>query len=332
MLGVVLLTMGGPSSLDEVEPFLRELFGDPDLMQLPLGRLGRKGFARLLARLRARGSRELYRAIGGRSPLPDITKGQAQALEKHLTASGLTCRCRAAMRYTSPRVGEVLRELVNEGVTHIVAVPLYPHFSRTTTGSSFRDLDDAVRRLNVPLTVTKVRSYPDDPGYVAALADTIQQAAERLPHPQRAVVPVLFSAHGLPQKLIRQGDPYEQEVRTTVSLVSERLSLGERSLLSFQSKVGPLAWLGPSTLEVIEQLGRSGARSLVVVPVSFVADNIETLHELDIVCRAQAEASGIVAYIRAPALNEHPLFIEALAQLVQRHTEHSVARGGGQGI
>lgn len=313
-LGVVALNLGGPRSLDEVEPFLRHLFGDPDVIQLGWLSFAQPALARFISKRRAPESRKAYAEIGGRSPILGESRAQAQAVTDALQARGIAARPYVAMAAWHPFAAETVAALEADGVTHAVALPLYPHESRTTTGSSIRQLEEAIAPA-ARIQLASVRRYPDAPGLVTALAERISEAAATLPGPDRDRAPVLFSAHGLPEAYIRKGDPYLDDIRTTVAAVSERLALGERAHLAFQSRVGPQRWLGPTTEAEIERLAREGHRSLIVCPVAFTGEHIETLQEIDILYRRQAEAHGIVHFARARTVGTHPAFIDALADL-----------------
>ncbi|MBI5477746.1 MAG: ferrochelatase [Deltaproteobacteria bacterium] len=321
MLGVVLMNMGGPDSIEAVEPFLRNLFADRDLIKLPWGGLGQGALARFIAGRRAPKVRELYRSIGGRSPIGELTERQTRGLEAALRDGGLDCRCYVAMRYWKPFADDAARALRSDGVVRVLALTLYPQFSDSTTGSSLKDLRRALAAAGVRAPLDAIDRYGDDDAYLDALAEAVTAGLAEIPAAERERVPVLFSAHGLPQRYVDRGDPYEREVRATVAGVVARLGLGDRWRLGFQSKVGPVKWLGPSTEVVIHDLARQGARALLVVPVAFVSDHIETLQEIDLRYRDVAHAAGITEFRRAPALNDRPAFIAALAGLVRRHLD-----------
>ena len=328
MLGVVLMNMGGPDSLEAVEPFLRNLFSDRDLIKLPWGGFGQGALARLVAGRRAPKVRELYRSIGGRSPIAELTDRQARGLEAALRAAGVDCRCHVAMRYWKPFADDAVRALKAEGADRVLALTLYPHFSYSTTGSSLKDLARALADTGVTAPLSSIDRFGEDESYLDALAETVTAGLADFPAAERGEVPVLFSAHGLPQRYVDNGDPYEREVRATVAGVVARLDLGDRWRLGFQSKVGPVKWLGPSTEQVIHDLARRGAGKLLVVPVAFVSDHIETLQEIDLLYRDVALAAGIEDFRRAPALNDRPAFIAALACLVRRHLDAGAPAAG----
>ncbi|MBI5016544.1 MAG: ferrochelatase [Deltaproteobacteria bacterium] len=301
--------MGGPDSLEAVEPFLRNLFSDPEILRFPLSGLIQKPLARLIASRRALKVVEKYREIGGRSPLREITEAQAAALEREL---GEGFSVHVAMRYWNPTASEAARAVKTAGPDRLVVLPLYPQYSRATTGSSLADLDRALEAEGLgacPKTV--VRSWHDEPAYVEALAEVVAEGLRDLPG-----ATVLFSAHGLPVKLVEEGDPYLDQIQGTAAAVAERLPDVPWEL-AFQSRAGPIRWLEPSTPDAIRALAARGVRDVLVVPVSFVSDHIETLHELDLEYSALAREVGLRTFRRAPSLNTRPSFIQALAVLVR---------------
>lgn len=306
--GICLLYMGGPRDLDAVKPFLSALFADRDLIQLPGG-----PFAPLLGKLivhfRAPRVRGYYEEIGGGSPLLETTEQQARLLEQALKTEG-DFVVEAAMRYCAPRVDEALERLAERGATRLVALPLYPHYSEATTGSSFKDLYRALAEQGDKWPMARVSSFHDHPGYLDALAGTVEQALAEAGDDAT----VIFSAHSLPVSFIQRGDPYQSQVEATVEGVVTRLGL-DHLYLCYQSRSGPVEWLGPNTLELTKSLIEDGNRRLVLVPVSFVSDHIETLHELDIALRERCMAWGAEAFFRAPALGTSAAFIQALKEL-----------------
>ena len=306
---VLLLNLGGPETLADIRGFLTNLFSDRDIIRLPGGAALQPLLARLIAALRAPKVAPLYGAIGGGSPILALTRAQAKALAQE---TGLPCY--VAMRYSPPFVEDALKEAAASGAAEIVALPLFPHYSRATTGSVFAEIERARARLGVKLKVRRVRSYPDHAGYVAALAETITEALARFSEAERPKVRLIFSAHGLPVSFTREGDPYVAELERTIRALEGVMAL-PRWDLTFQSRTGPMRWLEPTTRLTLEKLLAEGVRHLVMVPISFVSDHLETLHEMDILYRGQAEAARAVL-IRAPALNDRPAFIAALAQLV----------------
>jgi len=306
---VLLLQMGGPDSLEAVEPFLRNLFSDRDIIRIGPAFL-QPLIARFISRRRAKKVRQYYQKIGGKSPLRELTEQQAAELEKVL---GSGYRCFVAMRYWKPDTGEALAAIRRENISRIIALSLYPHYSRATTGSSFNELE-RVRELSpVPLELRRIEPFYSHPLYIAALAEKIEEALSGFNN--RDHVQLVFSAHGLPQSFIDSGDPYLHQIQTTVSLVMERFE-GVSHHLAFQSRAGPVKWLEPSTEDTIRGLAVAGTQQLLVVPISFVSDHIETLYEIDIQYREEALRLGISDFRRVESLNSSALFISCLAELV----------------
>jgi len=313
---VVLLQLGGPDSAEAVEPFLFNLFADPDIIDLPLAFLFRRRLAALIARRRAPRVREYYRRIGGRSPILKLTRRQAGALQRAL-AGDIDARVVIAMRYWHPLSDEALDELLAAGVRRVVLVPLYPHYSKTTTGSSVREWERALRRRGAEdLPVAHVREYCEHPLYIAALVRNIRIALARVPATDRKAVHILFSAHGTPVSLVRSGDPYSTQIARTVAAVVRKGDFGLEHHLCFQSKVGPQRWLEPSLGATLEDLAHRGVSHVIVVPVAFVSDHSETLWEINIEARQEARRLGIRYFDMMPALHTAPEYIAALRELV----------------
>ncbi len=308
--GVLLLNLGGPDSLDAVEPYLVNLFKDPFLIRLPLRGAPRRWFAQWVAKKRAPQVRQLYAEIGGRSPIRPITESQARRLEDEL---GNGYRCYVGFSAWDPYVKDAVAQARADGCKRLIGVSLFPQWCSATTESVFFDLRQAV---NGALPLGEVDHYPDDPTYLDALAQTALEALRRFEQP--GPVHVLFSAHGVPQSLIRKGDPYEREIKTTVEGVVQRLPPGQKWSLSYQSKVGPVKWLEPATADHLPALAKQGVKQVLVIPVAFVSDHIEPLHEQRILLRGIALQAGIERYEVANALNDCRLFARALARLVRQ--------------
>ncbi|HYM13670.1 MAG TPA: ferrochelatase [Bryobacterales bacterium] len=314
-LGVVLFQLGGPDSLHAVEPFLYNLFSDPDIIDFPLARLARQPLARLIAANRAKKVQHHYASIGGRSPLPEITERQAQALEAELRLS-LDARVVVAMRYWRPFTADAIRRLQAERVEELVLLPLYPQYSSTTTGSSLREWNRVAREHGLNgLPSQLVREFYDHPGYLDALVAQIARTLERFD--PTAEVHLVFSAHNVPTSVIAAGDPYRSQIEATMRLILGRGAWSLPAHLCYQSKVGGARWLEPTLDHTIRRLAAEGAQNLLVIPIAFVSDHVETLGEIDIEARAAAARCGIAQFEMMPGLNDSPRFIRALADLVR---------------
>lgn len=314
-----------------VRPYLYNLFSDPDIFRLPLGFLTQKLAAALIARRRAPEASKGYAAIGGKSPLLAHTQAQAQALQVALAqpaaiaAGGGMARAQVApsadadvhvcMRYWHPRAAEVVTTLKRRGYGRVVVLPLYPQYSRTTTGSSYNDFMRECARQDYRPRVELVSAWYEDADYQAAIVETLRAELRKFPDPDPARVELLFSAHGLPQKFVDAGDPYERQIQATYDSVRTKLGW-PHTTLCYQSRVGPLAWLKPYADTTIRAKAAAGAKQMLVYPIAFVSDHVETLYELGMTYAALARAGGIAHYRVAPALNDHPLLISALKRLV----------------
>jgi ferrochelatase len=310
--------MGGPDSLRAVRPFLYNLFSDRDLIQLPAGAMLQKPFAFLISRLRAPKVKLNYASIGGKSPLLEWTVKQAEGTARKL---GEQVKPYVAMRYWQPRAEECLRRMKQDGIEQAVVLSMYPHYTSATTGSSIKDFEAAAAKIYPELKYTLISEWYDWPAYLDALANRVRAGLEKFHELVRDEVPILFSAHALPQKFIDDGDPYLEHVLCTVKGVMERFE-DRPWRLGFQSRSGPVQWMEPDTLEVLDQLGAEQAPGVLIVPVSFVSDHIETLQEIDFEMRMHAEAIGLPRFERAPSLNDHEDFLQALTGLVQHHLEN----------
>ncbi len=314
-IGVCLLYMGGPSAISDVKPFLRQLFSDREIIQLPGGRLMQGAFAAWISARRAPKVQRYYKEIGGGSPLIKITTRQMKHLGEALSAHG-NFHLTMAMRYCPPRADQAVAELQSAGIERLVTLPLYPQYSRATTGSSVNDFKVAMERAGMSWDLVPVASFHDHPGYLDALTATVRVGLQELGEEDEGnKCCVVFSAHSLPQRMIDEGDPYERQVNHTVTEVVQRLALTNWRL-GFQSRSGPVQWLQPDTVALVDELLAQGQRRLLVVPVSFVSDHIETLHEIDIRLRQHCMERGCEAFVRAPSLNDSPAFINALAKIV----------------
>jgi len=311
-VGVVLFQLGGPDTLAAIEPFLYNLFCDPDIIDFPFARLGRKPLAKLISTTRARKVQHHYATIGGGSPIRRFTERQAQALETELESHGLHARCFVAMRYWHPFTAEAVARLEAARCDEVVLLPLYPQYSSTTTGSSLNEW----RRLfhgNIPSH--NVGPFYQHPMYLEAVIEKIDEALARFPVPERAEI--VFSAHSVPMSVIAKGDPYQRQIEDTVRLIMERGEFPNRHRLCYQSKVGASQWLQPSLHRALHDLAGEKAREICVVPVAFVSDHVETLGEIDHEAREEAYRLGITQFEMSAGLNDSPKFISALGQLVR---------------
>jgi ferrochelatase len=313
-VAVVLCNLGGPDSLAAVRPFLFNLFSDPDIFRLPLGWLTQRPFASLIAWRRAPEAAHGYAAIGGKSPILEYTRAQADALQQALEGSG-QFDVHVCMRYWHPLTDEVVAMLKQKNYARIILLPLYPQYSITTTGSAYNEFQRQCQRQHYQPSVTLVRQWYDHPDYQAAIVETLRAELKKFPDPDPARIELLFSAHGLPQKIVDGGDPYERQIRATFDAVRAQLGW-PNTTLCYQSRVGPLEWLRPYTEDVIRDKAAAGVKQMLVYPIAFVSDHVETLFELGITYAELARAQGIAHYRVAPALNSHPRFIAALKSLV----------------
>jgi ferrochelatase len=312
---VVLLQFGGPDSLEAVEPFLFNLFNDPYIVELPFGDRAQRLFARYLSKKRTADVRGHYGEMGGKSPIVEKTWEQLKALQEMLstTYAKRPIDVVLAMRYWKPYTKEAVEQLKAAGIKDVVLLPLYAQYSKTNAGSSYAEWDAVKRQMGVSFNERRIISYHLHPKYIAALNDRLDAALAKLPHPEKATI--LFSAHGTPVDMMMNGDPYAQHVKETMEAM---LAARKNTLpyhLAFQSQVGPKLWLKPATTDFLKELGAKGVKDLVIVPISFVSDHIETVHELDHEERENAEHAGIENYVVMEGLNDHPMFIEALADL-----------------
>jgi protoporphyrin/coproporphyrin ferrochelatase len=312
-VGIVLFQLGGPDTLEAIEPFLYNLFCDPDIIDFPFARIGRKPLAKLISTTRARKVQHHYATIGGGSPIRRHTECQAQALEDELRKQGLDARCFVAMRYWHPFTHEAIEKLQAARCDEIVLLPLYPQYSSTTTGSSLNEF----RRLfpnDVPFHC--VETFYRNPMYLDAVVEKVNEALSRFPDPDRPEI--VFSAHSIPMSIVEKGDPYQHQIEETVRLLTQRGGWRNPHRLCYQSKVGASRWLQPSLHQTLRQLAGEQVREMCVVPVAFVSDHVETLGEIDHEARAEARRLGITRFEMSAGLNDSPKFIQALGQIVRQ--------------
>ena len=320
-VGVVLMNLGGPHEQGDVEPFLYNLFMDPAIIDIPVGGVLRHWLSRAISKTRSKSVGKDYEVIGGGSPINSLTQEQAESLEALLNerygqAAGAQFRTYIAMRYWKPTSEEAARQMRADGIGKVLLLPLYPQYSKTTTGSSLIYWWVLEKEGEIPTwPTTQVFEYAANPKYVQALSERIDEGLQRFPKEIRADVRLLFSAHGTPVREMKERrDPYCCLIHSTVDRVMAQRQHDRPYHVAFQSKVGPAEWLTPSTPDQLETLAKEGHRAVLVIPVAFVTDHIETAYELDVEVREEAEHFGIEHYEVTSGLNCHPLFIEALGE------------------
>jgi len=318
-VGVVLFQLGGPDTLAAIEPFLFNLFCDPDIIDFPFARLGRKPLAKLISTTRARKVQHHYATIGGGSPIRRFTERQALALEAELGRQGVEARCFVAMRYWHPFTREAIAQLQASQCDDVVLLPLYPQYSSTTTGSS---LNEWQRLFHDDIPVHRVGPFYRHPMYLDAVVEKVEEALTRFAFPARAEI--VFSAHSIPMSIVAKGDPYQRQIEETVRLLMERGRWPNRHRLCYQSKVGASKWLQPSLHRTLRDLADEKVREVCIVPVAFVSDHVETLGEIDHEGREEARRLGITHFEMTSGLNDSPKFIAALGQLVREALDKAV--------
>jgi ferrochelatase len=326
--GIVLLNLGGPDSLRSVRPFLYNLFSDREIIRLGPSFL-QKPVAWLISTIRSKKTEEMYQQIGGKSPILDITRAQAEALEKalgfelastspHPLFTKGEIKVYIGMRYWHPFIKDTVKKIIEDDIGKLIVLSLYPHYSKATTGSAF---DEFKRRIiGKDINVQYIESWYDFPPYIDSLAELVAKGISEF---QKTDFHLLYSAHSLPESFIKEGDPYLDHIKMTIERVNQRLSANPFNItgfkwhLSFQSKTGPVKWLEPTTEETILELANTGCKNVFVVPISFVSDHIETLYEIDILYKTIAEKNGI--YIkRCESLNTSDKFINAIKELLMK--------------
>lgn len=315
------MNLGGPDSLAAIRPFLVNLFSDRQIIKLPMQPL----LARLIARGRSKKVAARYEVIGGGSPIVRLTRDQAEETAEVLAKAGYDCRAYVGMNYWHPFIKDAVADAVAAGYRQIIGLSLFPHYSKATSGACARDFMKAVESIDEPLSVKVIDSWYDHSIYIEALAQTVETGLKAFSEEERRDLKVIFSAHSLPKEFVDQGDPYPDHLKVTISGLLEKIEPIDW-LLTYQSRSGPVEWLEPQTDEEIVKLGKAGTKNMLIVPVSFVSDHIETLYELDIMYAELAKAWGVQKYERAPALNSAPTFIRALADIVEKSFDE--AAGG----
>jgi len=312
--GILLLNLGGPDTLDAVRPFLVRLFSDREIIRLPGGPVGQWFIGRMIAIKRTKEVQENYHKIGGGSPIVCWSTLQGEGMVRRLRERGHDVEYALAMRYWNPTTDAALDRLESLGCDRLVALTMYPHYSVATTGSSMAELLRVMKRRKTRMPLTRIESWYDHPAYLDALASRVRACLDTFPAGSRPTL--LFSAHGLPKHFIDDGDPYCEHIRVTLEGIRARLPELPWTL-GYQSRVGPVEWIGPSTEEVVDRLGREGVKDVLAVPISFVSDHIETLYEVDMLYGDQAKKAGIVNFRRPEGLNDFPPFLDALASVVE---------------
>lgn len=324
-VGVVLFQLGGPDTLEAIEPFLYNLFCDPEIIDFPFARIGRKPLAKFISRTRARKVQHHYATIGGGSPIRRNTEQQACALEIELARQGVDARCFVAMRYWHPFTREAIEQIEKAGCDSVVLLPLYPQYSSTTTGSSLNEW----RRLFQDRLVSHcVTDFYRNTMYLDAVVEKVEEALGRFQQPETPEI--VFSAHGVPVSVIESGDPYQHQIEETVQLLMNRGGWANRHRLCYQSKVGASKWLQPSLHRTLRDLAEEKVSEVCIVPVAFVSDHVETLGEIDHEAREEAARLGIGQFEMSSGLNDSPTFIRALGQIVMDAMQTDIAEADGQ--
>ncbi len=315
-LGVILLNMGGPDALEDVPAYLLNIFRDPFILDMPLGALVRPWLSRIIVKKRAGASAERYRLIGGKTPLNGIAAKQADAIRHALAQRGIAAAAVPGMRYWHPFTEEGLAQFAEQHVHHVVALPMYPAYSRATSRSSLEDFHRAMKKHLPGVPSSQVDRWPALPEYIEFLAQHTAEALHSLGQARWPHTAVLFSAHSVPMRLIERGDPYKDHIEQTYRLVCERLPQGIRTGLGWQSAVGPARWLEPDSKHLAASLRAGGADHLVVVPLGFAAENIETLWDIEIDLRAFAREQGFDSFLRVACPNDDRAVMDGLARLI----------------
>ncbi len=316
---VILFNLGGPDKLENVEPFLFNLFYDPAILNLPS--IFRYPLAKLIANRRAPTAKKIYQELGGSSPILRLTREQASALEYKLNRedSSSEYKCFIVMRCWHPRAEDVLKEVINFDPDEVVLMPLYPQFSAATSGSSIKEWNNICKKKNFKIKTSTICCYPTDKHFIQAHKNEIIKKIKDLVN-----FKLIFSAHGLPEKNIKKGDPYQWQVEQSVNQIVRSLNINDLDwILSYQSRVGPLKWIGPSTEDIIIENSKLG-KHIVLVPIAFVSEHSETLVELDIEYRELADKNGCKNYLRVPALGTNEDYIKAMSNLIINKEEYNL--------
>ena len=306
---VILFNIGGPDKLENVEPFLFNLFNDPAIISIPS--IFRYPLAKLISKRRAPVAKNIYKEIGNKSPILKLTQDQAKSLENNLSEKD-GYKCFVVMRCWHPRAADVIKKVKEYNPDEVILLPLYPQYSASTSGSSIKEWNDLCKKENLNIKTKTICCYPTEKNFLVSHAELIKKTIKNLDKNFK----LLFSAHGLPENKIKKGDPYQWQVEQTVEAIMFKLKSEDLDyIISYQSRVGPLRWIGPSTDEIIIKYSKEG-KGIVIVPVAFVSEHSETLVELDIEYKKLAEKNGCDFYKRVPALGVQQNFIKGLAELV----------------
>jgi len=314
-IAVVLMNLGGPADLNSIEPFLINLFSDKDIFHIPFGQ---KYFAKIIAKLRTPKVAEHYKLIGGSSPIKKWTEKQRKMLEKNLISRGINARVFSALRYSPPFTKDVVAEIARNNYGKIILLPLYPHYSYSTTRSSFNQWQRIYKGNNSRLIF--IESYHLNEKYIEAVLEKIKAGLNNFSLAERKNVVLVFSAHGTPISMQKAGDPYSKQIKATVEKIIKKLPDLEYEIC-YQSKVGPLKWLTPNIKETIDALVKKGRKQMLVIPISFVSDHFETLYELNIFYKQYALKIGAEQFRVTEGLNDSKLLIDALADEVIKKLE-----------
>jgi protoporphyrin/coproporphyrin ferrochelatase len=315
--GVIFVNMGGPETTDQIKPYLRSIFSDRSIIKLPLSFLLQKPFARLISTLRTPRVTARYKLIGGGSPLLRYDRMLAKGVCETLTAEFPNLRAYVGMRYIEPFIDTQLQQAINEGCKHLVVIPMYPHYCLATTGTALSVIANFLSAQHGAISIDIVEHWHDCGGYIALLRTRIEQALTQVDPASKTQL--LFSAHSIPESIRLGGDPYVDQITHTCKLACH----DHDYLLSFQSATGPVKWVGPDTLATIDKLAGEGVKQLVIVPISFVSDNIETLYDIDIVMQERCRHLGMLPLIRTAMFNGEPDFVEFMAGLVREKARAS---------
>lgn len=320
MNAIIVFNLGSPDKPENIEPFLYNLFSDSKIFRMPGGSLLSKPLAKIIAKIRKKTAAQFYKSVGGVSPLLKITEAQASALELMLQKD-FPSKVYVAMRYWHPLIEDIIDEIIAKNYTEIILVPLYPHYSEATTGSFFERFYEIAHQKKLDTSkVSYVKSYPTNGNYITAMADKLRETIKLNNIILSDNVALIFSAHSLPKFMVKHNDPYPQQINETFealeSKIAHYLSAALPVALAFQSRMRPFQWLKPAITDVVRGLAKQGIKTVMVLPVSFVADNIETVYELGVTVKEEALKAGIQNYYLVECINDNKKFIRCLYDVV----------------